>query len=255
MSRARTIVAIASGRRAKWVVLVFWLIIVAVAGPLSGKLTGAEKNDSSAWLPAKAESTKVLDLQSRFQSPNIFTGVVVYDRPSGLTSADRAKAVADARQFAGVPGVVHGQVSGPIFAKDGQAIETIVPVNLGSKGWNGASAAATDLRNVAQANADGLSVHIAGPLGSAADSANSFKGIDGTLLAATLLIVIVLLLITYRSPVAVALAGDLRGRRADQRRGAHLPAGGTRRPEPSTHRAPASSTCWCLAPEPTTRCC
>ena len=201
MSRARTIVAIASGRRAKWAVLVFWLIIVALAGPLSGKLTGAEKNDSSAWLPAKAESTQVLNLQSKFQSPNIFTGVVVYYRPSGLTSADRAKAVADAKRFADVTGVVAGQVEGPIFASDGKAIETIVPVNLGSKGWNGASDAATSLRNIAQANADGLATHIAGPLGSAADSANSFKGIDGTLLAATLVVVIVLLLITYRSPV------------------------------------------------------
>jgi putative drug exporter of the RND superfamily len=195
------LIGMASGRRAKWAVVVFWLIIVAVAGPLSGKLTGAEKNDSSSWLPAKAESTKVLDLQSRFQSPNIFTAVVVYDRPSGLTGADRAKAVADAKRFAQVNGVVPGQVTGPIFAQDGKAIETLVPVNLGSKGWNGASAAATSLRNIAQANAAGLSAHIAGPLGSAADSANSFKGIDGILLLATLVVVIVLLLITYRSPV------------------------------------------------------
>ncbi len=201
MSWARTIVAIASGRRTKWAVLVFWLILAAVAAPLSGKQTGAEKNDSSSWLPAKAESTQVLDLQSRFQSPNVFAGVVVYARASGLTSADRAKAAADAHRFAGVTGVVPGQVAGPVFARDGRAIETIVPVNLGSKGWNGASAAATTLRDIAQANAGGLSVHITGPLGSAADSANSFKGIDGTLLAATLLIVIVLLLITYRSPV------------------------------------------------------
>src|ERR1700761_6920241 len=160
MSRARAIITFASGRRAKWGVVVFWLIIVALAGPLSGKLTGAEKNDSSSWLPAKAESTQVLDLQSRYQSPNIFTAVVVYDRPSGLTSADRAKAVADASRFAGVTGVVHGQVAGPFFAADGKAIETIVPVNLGSKGWNGASAAATTLRDIAQANAGGLSVHI-----------------------------------------------------------------------------------------------
>src|SRR5580698_9591456 len=201
MSRARSIITVASGRRAKWAVVVFWLIIVAVAGPLSGKLTGAEKNDSSAWLPANAESTKVLDLQLRFQSPNIFTAVVIYDRPSGLTSADRAKAVADAKQFAQVTGVVPGQVTGPIFAQDGKAIETLVPVNLGSKGWNGASAAVTSLRNVAQANDAGLSTHIAGPLGSASDSANSFKGIDGILLLATLVVVIVLLLITYRSPV------------------------------------------------------
>ena len=62
MSRARTIMGLASGRRTKWAVLVFWLIIVALAAPLTRNLTRAEKNDSSAWLPAKAESTKVLDL-------------------------------------------------------------------------------------------------------------------------------------------------------------------------------------------------
>src|SRR6202034_659905 len=144
---------------------------------------------------------KVLDLYSRFQSPNIFTGVVVYDRPAGLTGADRAKAMTDASRFTRVPGVVHGQGAGPFFARDGKAIETIVPVSLGPRGWNGASAAATALRNIARAHANGLATHITGPLGSAADSASSFKGIDGTLLAGTLVVVIVLLLITYRSPV------------------------------------------------------
>ena len=102
MSRARAIITFASGRRAKVGVVLFWLIIVALAGPLSGKLTGAEKNDSSSWLPAKAESTQVLNLESKIQSPNIFTAVVVYDRPSGLTSADKAKAAADRVRFAGV---------------------------------------------------------------------------------------------------------------------------------------------------------
>jgi len=201
MSKASAIIRAPGGRRTKWAVLVFWLVIVVVTGPLGGKLTGAEKNDASAWLPAKAESTKVLDVQSRFQSPNIFTAVVVYDRPSGLTSADKAKAAADARRFAGVAGVVRSQLTGPVLATDGKAVETIVPVNLGLEGWNGAAAAATALRTIAQANANGLTSHIAGPLGNAADSANAFKGIDGILLYATLAVVIVLLLITYRSPV------------------------------------------------------
>ena len=201
MSRASAIIRVPAGRRTKWAVLVFWLMIVAVLGPLGGKLTGAEKNNASAWLPAAAESTKVLDIQSRFQSPNIYAAVVVYDRPSGLTSADKAKARADAVRFRDVANAVHGQVTGPVFASDGKAAETIVPVNLGSKGWNGASAAATTLRTIARANANGLAFHIAGPLGNAADSANAFKGIDGVLLYATLAVVIVLLLITYRSPV------------------------------------------------------
>ncbi|HET6190636.1 MAG TPA: hypothetical protein VFE59_27000, partial [Trebonia sp.] len=64
MSFLRRMATASSGRRAKWLVLVGWLIIVAVAGPLSGKLMGAEKNDASAWLPAKAESTQVLNLRS-----------------------------------------------------------------------------------------------------------------------------------------------------------------------------------------------
>jgi putative drug exporter of the RND superfamily len=138
MSRARAIVAIPSGRRTKWAVVIFWLIIVAVIGPLAGKLTGAEKNDASSWLPPAAESTKVLAVQSRFQSPNIFTAVLVYDRQSGLTSADKAKAASDLLQLRAVPSVVRSQVAGTFVSRDGKAIETIVPVNLGSKGWNGA---------------------------------------------------------------------------------------------------------------------
>ena len=78
MSIALRAAEIPSGSWTKWLVLGFWLVVVAVAFPLSGKLTGAEQNDAKAWLPANAESTAVLDVQSRFQSPNIFPGVVVY---------------------------------------------------------------------------------------------------------------------------------------------------------------------------------
>ena len=201
MSKARAIVSVPSGRRTKWVVLVLWIVILGVAGPMAGKLMGAEHNDSKSWLPAKAESTRVLDLQSRFQSPNVFPAVVVYDRPAGLTAADRAKAASDAQKFTTISGVVRGQVSGPFFAKDGQAAETVIPVNLGKNGWNAAGTAADAIRGVAQANGPGVAVHITGPLGTAADSAKSFKGINGTLLLGTLAVVIVLLLITYRSPV------------------------------------------------------
>jgi RND superfamily putative drug exporter len=201
MSKARALLRLPGGRRTKWAVLAFWLIVVALAGPLSGKLTGAEKNDAQAWLPPKAESTQVLKLQASYQSPNTFPAVVVYNRPSGLTHADRVKAAQDATKFAAVPGVVPGKVVGPFFATDGRAAQTVVPVNLGHKGWNGATAAVDKLRSITQSNANGLAAHIAGPLGSAADSAKSFSGIDSTLLFATLAVVIVLLLITYRSPV------------------------------------------------------
>src|SRR5208282_3180423 len=47
----------------------------------------------------------------------------------------------------------------------------------------------------------GLSVYVGGPAASAADEVKIFKGIDTTLLYATLAVVIGILLLTYRSPV------------------------------------------------------
>ena len=44
-------------------------------------------------------------------------------------------------------------------------------------------------------------MYVGGPAASAADQIKIFKGIDTTLLYATLAVVIVLLLLTYRSPV------------------------------------------------------
>jgi RND superfamily putative drug exporter len=201
MNRLRKIVEIPAGSWTKWVVVGFWVVVLVIALPLSQKLMGVEKNDASAWLPANAESTKVLQVQARFQSPNIYPGVVVYLRPSGLTAADRAKAAADARRFAQVPGVVPGQIAGPIESKDGQALETILQVNLGTKGWAAASTAVDAIRAIAESNANGLVIHITGPLGNAADNNNVFKGISGTLLYSAVAVVILILLITYRSPV------------------------------------------------------
>jgi putative drug exporter of the RND superfamily len=201
MSTMRGVTAVPAHRRAKWLVLVFWLILAAVLGSLSGKLTGAEKNDASSWLPPAAESTQVLNLRSHFVSPNVYPAIVVLYRQSGLTSGDKHKAASDAGLYRSIPGVRASQVQGPVFSSDGKAAETIVPVNLGSKGWSGATDAVSKIRAVASPGADGMNIYIAGPLGNAADSANAFKGISGALLYGALIVVIVLLLVTYRSPI------------------------------------------------------
>ena len=140
-------------------------------------------------------------MQTSFQPPDTYSGVVVYYRASGLTAADRAKAAADARRFAGLPRVLPGQVAGPIPSADGTAMQTIVPVNVGTQGWNGAIAPVDSMRAIAGADANGLAAHVTGPLGYAADNAKVYKGISSTLLYAALAVVIVILLITYRSPV------------------------------------------------------
>src|SRR5262245_13204989 len=117
MSHARRFARLPAGRISKYVVVAFWLIVLFAAAPLAGKLTGAEKNDSSAWAPGSAESTKVLNLSGAFQSPDVFPAVVVYERPAGLTAADQAKAAADVPKFAKVDRVT--KVTGPLPDKRG----------------------------------------------------------------------------------------------------------------------------------------
>jgi putative drug exporter of the RND superfamily len=192
------LIAFICGRRTKWVVVVFWLVVVAALGSLAGKLQGAEKNDASSYLPASAESTQELNEQSIFQSKNYNPALVVYVRDSGITQADLAKADADARSFASL-GVVDGRVAPPTVSSDHKAIETVIGSDLGYN--SDLSGFITSVQNTATKNADGLSVYIGGPAASANDELKIFKGIDSTLLYAALGVVIVLLLLTYRSPV------------------------------------------------------
>jgi putative drug exporter of the RND superfamily len=192
------LIAFICGRRTKWVVVAFWLLVVVALGSLAGKLQGAEKNDASSYLPASAESTQELNEQAAFQSKNYNPALVVYVRDTGVTAADIAKANADARYFATLP-EVNGRVAPPIISSDHKAIETVVGSDLGYN--SDISGFITTVQNAATKDAGGLRVYIGGPAASANDEIKIFKGIDSTLLYSALAVVIVLLLLTYRSPV------------------------------------------------------
>ena len=191
------------GRRGmKWVVLVLWVLFaVVVSGPLSGKLTGAEKNQTSSFLPGNAESTQVMALQQKFRSADTAAAVIVYERASGITATDRAKATADTRTLAGVDGVT-GPIVGPLASRDGQALQTVVQISTaGPAAWTKLPARMDAIRQVARAGDAGLSVYLAGPASYDYDSAKAFGGIDHALLFATIVVVILILFLAYRSPL------------------------------------------------------
>jgi putative drug exporter of the RND superfamily len=203
MSAARRIASLPSGRWTKWVILGFWIAVVAVAGPLAGKLNSAQQNDASSWLPHNAESTQVVDLAKKFTPSDVFPVLVVYERTGGpVTAADQAKVTADMRQFAGVQDVT-GKLIGPIPSKDGSALQVVVPVKVNSEGngWQQLTPRVEQMRSIAHANAGDLHAYVTGPGGYFADFADVFSGFDTTLLYITAAIVIVILLLTYRSPV------------------------------------------------------
>jgi RND superfamily putative drug exporter len=202
-----------TGPVTKWVVLAFWIIALVASMPFAQKLTSVQDNQASSWLPASAESTKALDKLGAFQDRDDIPTTVVYVRKGGLTDADFAAIADQAAQFAKLDGVQgKGNRPGVLFptdaasgqklqlvSRDGEVAATTITLNFGKNGWSALADSAKDVRKIA--HIDGVEVHLAGIGGQAADSASAFGGIDGRLLFATLGVVIVILLFTYRSPV------------------------------------------------------
>ena len=74
----RTFASRVSHPRLKWVILVFWLVLAALAAPLAGGLTDQQDNDIASWLPGDAESTLALERQIELGSdPDVVPAVVV----------------------------------------------------------------------------------------------------------------------------------------------------------------------------------
>ncbi|RFS82609.1 hypothetical protein D0T12_24405 [Actinomadura spongiicola] len=211
MTRAYRFASLPCGRRAKWVVLGVWIVILLVSLPLAGKLTDAQKNDSSAWLPNDAESTRVVEESKRFVPSETLPAVIVYHRDgAAITAADRAKAAADVPRLKAVKSDLETSgpkrrlavdVKGPIPSQDGKALETIVTVHVGNDGWAVLGPGIEDYRDIVQKGPPGLDAHITGPAGYGGDFSNVFSGFDSALLAVTAAIVIAILLLTYRSPI------------------------------------------------------
>ncbi|MEU5658725.1 MMPL family transporter [Streptomyces sp. NPDC047737] len=204
----RGVARLLCGRRTKWLVVVLWLVVLFLAAPLAGKLMGAQDNDAASWLPSSAESTQVWEESKEFR-PEIITAIVVYAREGGLTAADRGRIAEDERQLMTLSahGVRGEETRGPYYDRKAapSAAQIFVPITMDEKGWERIGPAVGSVRDVVGDGGGGLTVHITGPGGVAADSADAFSGIDSTLLLAALAVVIVMLLITYRSPTLLVL--------------------------------------------------
>jgi RND superfamily putative drug exporter len=185
--------------RRRWLALglfVLWLLVAGFAGPYSGKLADVQTNDNAAFLPKTAESTEVNDLQRRFVDQETTPGIIVWERESGITAADRALATQQLAEVKAVPKVV--SVTPLIPSQDGRALQAVVQL-AGTDGME-LTDAANAVRDEVQGS-DGLSAYLTGPAGLLADLIAAFEGIDSTLLLVTGAVVIVILLLVYRSPV------------------------------------------------------
>ncbi len=148
-------------------------------------------------LPRDAESTQVEEQLTAFDADGVQTATVVYVRTGGLTDADR-HAIAESRaQLANF--AADGTVSEPRVSPDGDAATLTVGIDIQDEDVFDRF---DDLRTTIDRNSpDGLSAKVTGPMATLYDGVSAFDGIDGRILGASMLVVAILLLFMYRSPV------------------------------------------------------
>src|SRR4051812_31200902 len=185
----RQVAGTLTGRVTKWIVLAAWIVIIGASSGFAQKLADVQNNEAASWLPSSAESTKALEKLAPFQDQNDIPTTLVYVRDGGLTPADLAAIKAQVPEIQAMKGVV-GEVRAPdpsipgSISQGGDVAQTVVTYNFGKNGWNELPDVADRLRDIMAI--DGVTTHITGAGGQAADSAEAFAGIDGTLLFASL---------------------------------------------------------------------
>jgi putative drug exporter of the RND superfamily len=191
------IATLAAGPRAKFAVLLGVIGVLFLAGPLAGKVGDVEDNGPTSQLPRGAESTRVEEELPAFDADQVQTAAVVFARDGGLTGADR-DAVAETRSDLAAY-AVDGQVAEPRISDDGEAATLLLGMDTEPDGWFDRF---EDVRAAVDANApDGLETKVTGPAATIYDSVSVFDGVDGRILGASIVVVAILLLLTYRSPV------------------------------------------------------
>jgi len=197
----------AKTRRLRWLapalVLLAWLMLGGPLGQFAGQLTEVQENDSASFLPASAESTQVAELEAAFASEEVIPAVVVYELDGRTATPQDIAAVAeDVAEIAAIDGVV-GEVVGPIPSESGQAVQVIVPLDASEA--SDTQEYVDQIREIVGTDGsltiEDASSYVTGPAGFLADLGEAFGEIDGILLVVTLSVVLVILLIVYRSPI------------------------------------------------------
>ncbi len=217
-------------RKPLWIAIVLvlgWFMVSGITGPLFGQLSTVQKNDNSKFLPSSAETEKFNAAAAAFSSgankslPELvlFIGDAT---PAKVAATNAFLQTLPAKPLVDKNGMAIPKVSAklsdfldpnsPLVAfpsKDGKAILASVPFNADQTGVNLANKkpalpAVTDsirFYSAEFAKTSGFASHVTGIAAILSDLFGAFGSLDSSLLLTTGLVVAVILIIVYRSPV------------------------------------------------------
>ncbi|MEV0135825.1 MMPL family transporter [Dactylosporangium sp. NPDC050688] len=198
-------------RRAWWVIIGWLVASVAIIG-LSPSLTDITSAEQSDFLPSKYESVQAIQLaQGAFAQQATASALIVVKRTDGaaLSDADSAAVtqLADKLKARGIART-EGYATGPQAVAPDRSIQL---VNVGLKADSPGDPALLDaIRTLRTSLADDLkgtdlSARVGGDVASYVDNEDTFNSAFAIVGAATVILIIGLILVIFRSPIAALL--------------------------------------------------
>lgn len=176
--------------------VIAWVGVAGIGGPYFGKISEVSTNSATDFLPQSAESTQVAQRQNDFFDSAAAPAVVIFSAEQKLTDPQREylDTVTDKVKDAGAS---FDDASPVLYSKDGKAAQLVIALNNPDTTRESVEIIRNEIANAPT----GLTGHVTGPAGFSSDLAQAFSGIDGFLLLVALVVVFVILLIVYRSPI------------------------------------------------------
>lgn len=226
MNEIKGIAAWVSGKKGKWVTLGVWVIVVALLTVMLPGVFSQENNNAENLSNTDPSIQAEAIAQQEFTSGTDVPALLVWKRAAGLTTEDLQNLQALTQQLDEQP-LEHQTAVVPLYRMPLPAVQaqlsedktTIVfPVLFDQQADAEAlKESTTELKEMAAAQfgtdpfaadinaADELTARVTGPVGITIDATELFKDADISLLIATVLIVLIILLLIYRSPILATI--------------------------------------------------
>ncbi|TCC23498.1 MMPL family transporter [Kribbella speibonae] len=184
-----------------WLMLAVWIGLVVGGLSLAGKLDSVTRDNQADYLPASAQSTKVLLAEAGLPDGSDGLLVVVYERAAGIQPGDREAAVGGYTELAKRFGNDTDAPPEIVESNHGTALMLGLPLDRKWVTDEAEAVSVADARALLADRPDGLNVYVTGPSAIGADMDEVFDAVDARLLLATAVVVALLLILTYRSPL------------------------------------------------------
>jgi len=209
----QSLVKFSSSKRGSKVILFIWIaaiILLSALAPSSKQYSVSSKEGSVKENTPSAMASQLL--KEQFPSKDGLTGILVFHRENKMTDKDRKKIteiskwlnsddkpinVASALPFHQFPKPVQDQM----FSKDGTTLLLNFSLKEGTNSHDANQVIKELNQKLKEITLGSLQVEITGPAGITSDTITIFKNADFVLMLATIVLIFVLLLFIYRSPL------------------------------------------------------